>query len=171
MVNQSTKNLVWQCLLDTASYRRYYGILEKRCNDRYKLMRFFMGCAGLFSIIFGLLLFTKFAQHIPFYLTPIGYIIIVMAVVWELVSEYGPKAVALRIATLGLFDAENKYRILYDEVTTGYINEDEARKRLNDLQISISYNVRGINHSINEELFERCQNETAKAERKRYEHG
>ena len=134
-------------------------------------MRFFMGCAGLFSIIFSLFLITPFAKHIPLYLTPIGYVIIVVAIVWELVSEYGPKATALRIAALGLFDAENSYRILYDEVVTGSINDSEARKRLNDLQISISYEVRGIDHSVNEKLFERCQNETTKAEGKRYEHG
>lgn len=162
--SETTRNLVWQGLLDIARFTRYYAALERRYRRKHRYVRFLLGTVSVCTAL-------PLIPAIPPIVSSVGAIGIVGLVVWDLVHDYGRLVGTLRLAAEGLNDLETRHRHLWDEVQNGTLSDDEARRQTTDLSREALNLLRGLDFDTDSALNERCQKETFQAEKKRYASG
>ena len=163
-VSASTRNLVWQGLLDVARYTRYCGVWEKRYRKKHIAVRFTLGVLAVITSL-------PLIPAVPMTVSSFGAVGILGLVIWDYIQDYGSKVAALRIAAEGLSNLEIRQRHLWDEVQNWELNEKEARRRNSELQIEAQNLFRGLELNRDEVLNEFCQKEAFESEKQRYASG
>ena len=160
----STRNHVWQGLLEIARFSRYYSELERRYRRKHRCVRSLLATVSICTAL-------PLIPAIPPIVSSVGAIGIVGLVVWDLVHDYGRQVAALHLVAEGLSDLEVRQRHLWDEVQSGTVSDDEARRQTTDLNREALSLIRGLDLDTDSALNERCQKETFQAEKKRYASG
>ena len=164
MVSKATRNYVWQGLLDTVKYRRYFGELEKRYRRKHRSVRFVLGVSGAVTA-------SPLVEGIPLIVSSIGGAAVVALVIWDLVYDYGRRVSALQVAVQGLTRLENQHRSLWDEVNNNSVTDTTARRRLKEIHDAQVDVVQGVEEARDDKLNDQCQEETYRLEAERYAAG
>ena len=163
-VSDSTRNLVWQGLLDIAHYTRYFGALERRYRRNHQIIKFAQGVA---AIVTALPLIPQVTATVASW----GAVGILVLVIWDYIYDYGRQVGALRITTEGLSHLETRQRHLWDEVQNASINEKQASRKNMMLQQEALKLLRGLDLNTDNVLNELCQKNAYQAEQQRYAKG
>ena len=164
MLNDATRNLVWQGQLDMVRLARYHGALEHKYRRKHKWVRYTLGLAGVVTAL-------PLIPAIPGTVASVAGICVVALVVWDLVHDYGRKVAALRVAVEGLNELAERHRSLWDEVNDDSLDERQARERAEALRVASLNLLRGMDVETDTALNERCQSEAFESEQQRYAAG
>ena len=164
MLNDATRNLVWQGQLDVVRLARYYGALEQKYRRKHKGVRYTLSLAAVVTAL-------PLIPAVPGTVASVAGICVVGLVVWDLVHGYGGKVAALRVAVEGLNELAERHRSLWDEVNDDSVDERQARDRAEALRVASLNLLRGIDIETDTALNERCQSEAFESEQQRYAAG
>ena len=154
MVSETTKELLWQGLVDVTHLSRYYTYLSKKHMDRQRWTR-----GGLLaSAILG---FSGLFEVIPVWVSVVGNVAVVIIVVIDFMHDYGPKAATLNATSIVCAKIEDRRHELWADAAEGRIGEDEAREintRLHHLTLEAavapSYLSVGLDDDLNQATYE-----------------
>ena len=158
MVSTSTRNLIWQLLLDAARLSRYYEELLSKFLLRKKVIDFSLLISATVSVITALGILPTW---VPMWVYPLSSAAIAILVVYGFVADYTKKVSVLHSITVGCSDLHNQTEFLWADMQEAHIEEDEAIaecKRIgNRLDEVINWSVL-VEIRKDEELNEACAN-------------
>ena len=167
-VTPTTKNSVWQNMLDADRHVRYYQALFNRYQRNHSRIRF-ISLIGLTSVIASLInLIDQSYRHIA---QVIAGIAVPVAVVSDFLTNYPQKIAVLKQISTECDTLKTEWQALWDSIEASEINEGKARKKNDELtqrldtvtHQSIEAGIR-INHKLNS----KCAKETYKVMAQRY---
>ncbi len=131
MVSETTKELLWQGLVDATHLSRYYAYLTKRHMSRQRWTR-----GGL--LVSAILGFSGLFEAVPIGVSVVGNVAVVIVVVIDFMHDYGPKAATLNATSIVCAKVEDQRHALWADVVEDRIEEDKAREINSQLERLIS---------------------------------
>ena len=155
MVSTSTRNDVWQGLLDIARYVRYYDALrvrQKRCQIVLTGLLGLSATSALATLI----------EYVPDIVVALAGATIGSAVVLNFILRPQEKAEKLHHAVLDLNHLQEELRKLWSDINAERIEDREAASQLVNLTHKIIEVTGKLDFSVDNKLNQRCT-ETAYA--------
>ena len=129
-MDATLRNAVWQQLLDAERLLRYYGELADRYRRRKMLPRFLMAA----SSIAGAAAILLDVEWIPDEAYLPAFLLVVAAVVWDFMHDYGGKAAILYSISVECGEFETELQELWRSVDASPPPEEAfVRTRLKDI--------------------------------------
>ena len=129
-MDPTLRNAVWQQLLDAERLTRYYGELADRFRRRHKVPRYLMAAssvAGAAAIMFEAVWIPDGA-YVP------AFLLVIAAVVWDFMHDYGDKAAILYSISVECGEYETELQDLWRSVDAEQPPEEAAiRARLKEI--------------------------------------
>ena len=105
---------VWNGLLDSERYVRYYGTLAERYRRQHQIPRYIMAAA---AVVGAIPIF--FEEQFPLGVTAGAMLFILAAVAWDLLSDHGRKAAILDAISVECGEYETQLRDLWISMEQG----------------------------------------------------
>ena len=121
-ISSSTRNDVWQQLLDAQRLVQYYQVMAGRHEKRHTAIRFVLLLAGTGSIVGPLL------DDVPPFLQAIFGVAVAAAVAWEFVASYARKAAVMHAICMECCAIENELRDLWTDIQLENMKESDIRR-------------------------------------------
>ena len=129
-MDPTLRNAVWQQLLDAERLMRYYGELADRYRRRKMVPRILMAAAsigGAASIMID-------AEWLPDEAYLPAFLLVVAAVVWDFMHDYGDKAAILYSISVECGEYQTELQDLWRSVDAEHPPEESSiRARLKDI--------------------------------------
>lgn len=129
-MNDSTRNAIWQGLLDLDRLVRYYSLLSTKYHRRQKGIRTVILVATL-SGVAGL------AAPLPFWVAPVSVTAVAMAVLFESYDRTGERATVSDILVYRYRKAMSDWTALWDATEAGLLSDPEVLQRKHELMARV----------------------------------
>lgn len=159
-----TRNLVWQNQLDLMRGERYFHAMLQKFKKRHAAIRWFLGFAGL-----GVA--SPLIPPVPDYIPAFAGIAVVALIILDFVKDYGGKVAAFRSAYQATVSIGNLHRALWDEINTGSIDDETARKSTIKLYNDAQILTQSVDIEFDDSINVKCEEQTYEVEKRRYAAG
>jgi len=163
MVTQQTRQHIWYRLLDIARYVRYYDSLATRYRRYWFWINTVLALSGTGVLATFLIPIHDIVPHI------IGAVIAVLTV-WNLSLNLGETVAALKFINRDIGMLEHEYRLLWESVESGQIEDAEALRMSDAILKRVHVLASGLTISTDNQLNQQCAEEVNMAEKERYYH-
>ena len=166
LVNQTTRNAIWQELLDVTRLVRYYDALSDKYRNKHFIVRLLLFLAASGEI---LTLLSLFPDNIEQSIGLLAGFFIAVLVAWDFVCDYAKKAAVLHTISIECSRLETEWKSLWNEL--GNMSDSEALQKNKDLAIRISEITGWAGQAgINEDpkLNQKCTMDTYNVIREKY---
>ena len=160
-VSEEARAAVWNGLLDTARYHRYFDVLARRYGKREKLHRFVLAALGAGAL--GIL-----AQFIPEDAIAVVGAGIIAFTIWDLVDNPTRKAALANLARSRIVEFEAAQRSLWERMQQGEIDDVEALGTHHAVQRELQLALRDIDLATDEKTNIDSAKDVYEAEARRY---
>ena len=164
MVSDTTRNAVWQELLDAARLVRYYTNLADRYLKKRRTMQFLLIAAAA-SGIAGLL------GPLPEFISRAAAAAVAILVVWDVFGDYARKAAVLHAISIECNRIESLWHALWLEIDRSDLEDADVLGQCKTLGQSLN-DVTGraglVGVEVDAELNVSCAEETYKVMQERY---
>ena len=165
IVSDQIRHAAWENLLDAEKNFRYFGLLADRYSNWSKLIRF----ALLGSVLLeATILIPNAPVPIPTYFTIVMGIVIVGLVAWDAISDYGKTAAELKSVHSDTITLKSEWAELWRDIETYSIYEDEARRRLRELENMERFIFGKVDVPLNESFNDSCEEEAFRMVQEQY---
>ena len=150
-ITDQTRNLIWQCFLDTARLVRYYEALSDQYRRKHFWIRVVLLAVATSGVVALFDLFPKIVQIVAGGL-------VALCVVWDFASDYAKKAATLHSISIECSALEVEWQDLWGDL--GRIDDAEARQRNTRLSRRLTEVTGWAGHTNIQEdrkLNERCE--------------
>lgn len=164
MVSDTTRNAVWQELLDAARLARYYASLADRHRRKRRIVQFLLMAAATSGIIGLLGLLPEFVQR-----AAVAAIAIVVA--WDLFGDYAKKAAVLHTISIECNRIHSQWQNLWLEIDRPDLEDADALRQCEMLGrrlIEITGQAGLVGVDVDAKLNKTCAADTYKVMRERY---
>ena len=159
-VTDSTRNAVWQEMLDTARLVRYYDVMASRQQRRYHSIRLVLLASATTGIAAAM-------EVLPELFRVGSGAAVGVLVAWDFLADYANKAATLGSVRRDCNEVEVELAALWGEIQAGSIDEADARRRL-----TRATDRAGSAHiPTNDRLNAKCEEAAFKAMRDQYAEG
>ena len=126
MVTDSTRNAVWQEMLDAARLVRYYDSMASRQHRLYRGVRLVLLASATAGIAAGM-------NALPESFRVVSGAIIGILVAWDFLADHANKAAVLGSIRRECNEAEVELAALGGEIQTDSVDDSDARRMHSDL--------------------------------------
>ena len=166
-VTDSTRNAIWQEMLDTARLVRYYDVMASRQQRRYHSIRLVLLASATTGIAAAM-------EVLPELFRVGSGAAVGVLVAWDFLADYANKAATLGSVRRDCNEVEVELAALWGEIQADSIDDADARRRLTDLgrRITRATDRAGSAHiPTNDRLNTRCEEAAFKAMGDQYAEG
>ena len=164
MVNDHTRNMIWNDYIDVARVNRFYQKLANRYSKCQKTLRFIL----LIPFVHGIMILLDF---LPKFIGLTMGLIIASAVIIDLVLELSKKANKLGFIVSECADLEDEYKVLWDKINN--TNLDLSDNFVYEKIIDFSKRRNNINNYVSdirgsEKMNKKCAEDAYKELEEKY---
>lgn len=164
MVSDTTRNAVWQELLDAARLARYYASLADRHRKKRRAVQFLLMVAATSGIIGLLGLLPEFVQR-----AAVAAIAIVVA--WDFFGDYARKAAVLHTICIECNRLASQWQKLWLEIDRPDLEDADALRQcemLGQRLIDVTGQAGLVGVTVDAKLNQTCAADTYKVMRERF---
>ena len=164
MVSETTRNEVWQELLDAARLLRYYETLSDRHRRKHRIIQVLLMAAATSGIATVLDLMPGFTQQIA------GAAVAIL-VVWDFNGDYARKAAVLHAISIECNRLESRWHKLWLEIDRPDLDDADALHQceiLGQRLLDITSQAGPAGVEIDAELNRTCAEDAYKVMQERY---
>ncbi|MCY4661189.1 MAG: hypothetical protein OXF93_15500 [Acidobacteria bacterium] len=166
-VTDSTRNAVWQEMLDAARLARYYDSMSSRQQRWNRGVRLVLLASATAGIAAGM-------NALPESFRVVSGAVIGILVAWDFLADHANKAAVLGSIRRECNEAEVELAALWGEIQADSVEDNDARRMLADLarRVTRATDRAGSAHiPTNDRLNVRCEEAAFKALADRYAEG
>lgn len=160
-VSEETRAAVWNGLLDTVRWHRYYDALSRRYGRRERLHRFVLAALGAGAL--GILV-----EFIPAEGISVIGVGILAFTIWDLIDNPAKKNALASLARGRIVEFETAQRSLWERMQQGDIDDVEALGTHHGIQRELQLALRDIDLDTDEKTNVNSATDVYEAEAKRY---
>ena len=165
MVTDQTRSAVWNNILDSERFFRYFGVLADMYSNRHKLVRF--GLLGSL-IVEATIFIPNISGPVSMIVTVIFGGLIVALAAWDAVSDYGKLSERLKLVSADCGLLRNEWADLWRDIETYTVDEAQARDRLRELETRQSFITSRVEVNLNESINDASEEAAFKVVRDQY---
>lgn len=131
MVSATTRNAVWQELLDAARFVRYYGELADRHRRKRWTIQFLLMVAATSGV-------AALLDPLPAFIHQVAAAAVAILVVWDFFGDYARKAAVLDVVRAECTRVENQLVTLWLEIDAIEAEDSDVLRQCNTLRQRLS---------------------------------
>ena len=164
MVSDTTRNAVWQELLDAARLVRYYSSLADRHRRKQRIMQILLMAAAISGI-------AALLDPLPAFMAQIAVAAIAILVTWDFFGDYARKAAVLHVICIECNRIESQWQTLWLEIDRPDLEDTDALRQCETLgrrlnEITGQAGLVGV--AVDAQLNKTCAEDTYKVMQERY---
>lgn len=168
MIQETTRNIIWQDMLDVNRLVRYYEAISNRYHRNYLTTRFVLlfGATGGFISLLDLI-----PENYRGAVQAAASVIIAVTIVWDFLADHGKKAAVLEQISVECSKLQADWKELWNLIETYAIEDEEAQKinsQLNQQLSAVTGRAEAASVRVNRKLNEKCTDDAYQVVAERY---